>query len=146
MTKSILFAGMFVIITIVCSSFKPLNSSSVPIKNFSENCGPFRTIPAGTTHEGKAYWYSYYNNGNNKKLYITQVYNTDCNYCNNEITSSFKKWLILNDYENTVSTVNIDNLQDIDAESLQKRREATIIKYKGYGYSIVKVDFSYNED
>ncbi|MBC7507742.1 MAG: hypothetical protein H7320_03195 [Ferruginibacter sp.] len=98
------------------------------------------------TDEGKAYWYSYYNNGNDKKLYITQVYNNDCNYCSNEITAAFKKWLILNDYENTVTTVNIDNLNDIEAASLETRRENTIIKYKGYGYSIVRVGFTYKEE
>ena len=98
------------------------------------------------TNEGKAYWISYYNNGRDKKLYITQVYNNDCNHCNNEITAAFKKWLILNDYENTVSTVNIDNLNDIEEASLEKRRENTILKYKSYGYSIVRVGFSYKEE
>ncbi|MFA5298253.1 MAG: hypothetical protein WC389_08620 [Lutibacter sp.] len=95
--------------------------------------------------DGKAYWFSFYNNGTNKKLYISQVYNNDCNHCSNEITADFKKWLILNDYENTVSTQNINNLQDVDESTLESRREAIIIRYKGYGYSIVSVNFKYTE-
>lgn len=93
--------------------------------------------------QGKSYWFSYYNNGNSKKLYLTDVYNNDCNYCSNEIKASFKKWLILNDYENTVTSVNIDSQQDIEAASLEERREKIILKYKGYGYTIVRVNYSY---
>lgn len=95
---------------------------------------------------GKAYWYSYYNKGADKKLYITKVYNNNCNHCSAEITAAFKEWLILNDYENTVSSVNIDNLNDIEEAALEKRSDATIIKYKGYGYSIIKVEFAYKAD
>ena len=99
-----------------------------------------------TVHaDGKAHWFSYYNNGTNKKLYISQVYNNDCDHYNNEITGDFKKWIILNDYENTVSTQNINNLQDVDESTLESRREAIIIRYKGCGYSIVKVNFKYTE-
>jgi hypothetical protein len=36
-------------------------------------------------------------------------------------------------------------LQDIEEASLEQRREKTILKYKGYDYAIVKVNFTYNE-
>lgn len=129
------FFYLFFAITISLMAFKTPHIHSYNLENTN-----IKTV------EGKAYWISYYNNGRDKKLYITQVYNNDCNHCNNEITTAFKKWLILNDYENTVSAVNIDNLNDIEEASLEKRRENTILKYKGYGYSIVRVGFSYEED
>lgn len=130
--KKLTVAPIILIITIFLCSFNYNNETKNYLKNHSEE-------------QGKAYWYSFYNNGRDKKLYITQVYNNDCNHCSNEINEAFKKWLILNDYENSVTIVNINSLQDIEEASLEERREKTILKYKGYDYVIVKVNFTYNE-
>lgn len=130
--KKIIPLALTVLASIFLCSFNDIKLTKSELENDSAKLG-------------KAYWYSYYNDGTDKKLYITQVYNTDCDHCGNEIKEAFKKWLILNDYENAVSKVNIDSLHDIDEGSLEKRRESTIIKYKGYDYTIVRVNFTYNE-
>lgn len=130
--KKLILIPMILIMTVFLFSFNYKNDTNNNLKSHSVD-------------QGKAYWYSFYNNGIDKKLYITQVYNNDCNHCSNQINEAFKKWLILNDYENHVTIVNINSLQDIEEPSLEERREKTILKYKGYNYAIVKVNFTYNE-
>jgi len=94
--------------------------------------------------EGKAWWCTYYIK-NDKTVYITQVYNNDCNYCQNEIATSFVKWLILNDYDNQAGTLHVTSISDVTKAELEERREKYIIDRKQKGYSVNNVGFTYTE-
>ncbi len=98
-----------------------------------------------TLMAGKAYWYTYYLDQQNKKLYLTRVYNNDCNHCAEEIRASFKKWLIMNDYLTNPMGSDIQSMHDVDAADLDKRRDETILKFKKMSYSVVNVSYSYTE-
>jgi hypothetical protein len=76
-------------------------------------------------------------------MYITKVYNNDCNHCQNEIAESLKKWLILNDYDHQVSTVNIISIHDVDEASLTERRTEKILERKQKGYNVIYIGFTY---
>ena len=95
---------------------------------------------------GKAYWITYYLDQTNKKLYITRVYNNDCNHCENEIRASFKKWLIMNDYFTNPMGTDIQSLHDYDAANLEKRRDDVLLKYKQKGYAVVNLSYTYTEN
>lgn len=94
--------------------------------------------------EGKAWWCSYYIK-DDKIVYITKVYNTNCNHCQNEIAVAFKKWLILNDYDNQATTLHVTSMSDVTESKLEERREEYIINRKQKNYSVVNVGFTYTE-
>lgn len=96
------------------------------------------------SNEGKAWWCTYYLDEVNMKLYISYVYNNDCDHCSNEITADFKKWLILNDYVNSPSAVNITSLHDVNEKSLEERRKDTLLKYKERGFAVFNLSYKYN--
>lgn len=128
-------ATLLVAVTVSVMSFTPSvighQSQSSVIKLQSE------------VASGKAWWITYYITG--KKLYITDAYNNDCYYCSNEINESFSKWLILNDYDNTPSKVNITSQYALSEADVEEKREKILLRYKGYGYSVIKVGFTYQE-
>ena len=94
--------------------------------------------------EGKAWWCSYYIK-NDKIVYITKVYNNDCNHCQNEIATSFVKWLILNDYDNQAGTLHVTSISDVTKAELEERREKYIIDRKQKNYSVVDVGFTFTD-
>lgn len=116
--------------------------ASVSLVSFTVN----EAVPMQRKNAGKAWWYSYYVNDPAKKIYITEVYNNDCYYCNNETSEAFKKWLIMNDYDHKASTLHIICLRDSKESSAKERRDETIYKYKQKDYAVIKVGFTYKED
>lgn len=94
--------------------------------------------------QGKAWWCTYYLKGTT--MYLTKVYNNDCNHCQNEISAAFVKWLILNDYDHQANTSYVVNLQDIDESDLDERREEKILWYKQKEYNVINVSFTYTEN
>ena len=94
--------------------------------------------------EGKAWWCSYYIK-DDKIVYITKVYNNDCNHCQNEIATAFAKWLILNDYDNQATTLHINSISDVTKSNLEERREEYIIGRKQKNYTVINVEFTYTE-
>ncbi len=100
--------------------------------------------PVQNKAEGKAWWCTYYLKGTT--MYLTKVYNNDCNHCQNEISAAFVKWLILNDYDHQAITSYVVNLQDVNESDLDERREEKILWYKQKGYNVIKVSFTYTEN
>ncbi len=132
-TIKFFFAVLLVAVTLSVTSFTNPAPAYLPAVT---DCRPADT-------EGKAWWITYYIK--NKTLYISSAYNNDCFYCSNEITQAFHKWLILNDYDNTPSTVNITSQYALSEADVEEKREKILLRYKGYGYSVVKVGFTYKE-
>lgn len=102
-----------------------------------------KTQPTQSNTVGKAYWVSYY--VKNSTVYVTKVYNNNCNHCQNEISEAFVKWLILNDYDRYASTVYVINMHDVNESALEDRRTEAIIRYKQQGYSVINVGFTYTQ-
>ncbi len=96
-----------------------------------------------TTAEGKAYWFISYLV--DKKMYVSSVFNNDCNHCNNEIMAAYKKFLVMNDYLSNPNTANMLTYHDISLESLNERRDEQIYKRKQQGYTVTNVNFTYSE-
>lgn len=94
--------------------------------------------------EGKAYWFISYIF--DKKIYVSYVFNNDCNHCNNEIMAAYKKHLVMNDYVTNPNTANMLTYHDIESEKLNERRDEQIYKRKQQGYSVINVNFSYSEN
>ena len=103
-----------------------------------------KEIPTNKSREGKAYWCSYYMAAD-KRIYMTQVYNNDCNYCQNEIKESFSKWLILYDYDRRASSVHVTSISDVSQSNLEERRTEMIIKRKQQDYTVIDVRYTYTE-
>ncbi len=101
--------------------------------------------PVQNNAEGKAWWCTYYIKNDNT-VYISKVYNNDCNYCQNEIAADFVKWLILNDYDNQATTLHVTSLSDVNESDLEERREKYIIDRKQKNYSVINVGFTYTEN
>ena len=101
-----------------------------------------KTQPQQNNTVGKAYWFSYYIKNDNT-VYVTKVYNNDCNHCGNEISEAFVKWLILNDYDNRATTLHVNNMNDVKESALDERRTEKILWYKQKGYAVVNVGFTY---
>lgn len=96
------------------------------------------------TIEGKAYWFISYMFG--KKMYVSYVFNNDCNHCENEIKEAYKKYLVMNDYVTNPSTSSMLTYQDVTNNKLKERRDEQIYKRKQQGYTVINVNFSYTED
>jgi hypothetical protein len=126
------------IIVLLCVTLALLSFTIKPDVNYKSSK---ETTTYKNTNEGKAWWCSYYTK--NKTMYITKVYNNDCNHCQNEIAESLKKWLILNDYDHQVSTVNIISIHDVDEASLTERRTEKILERKQKGYNVIYIGFTY---
>jgi hypothetical protein len=94
--------------------------------------------------EGKAWWYSYYFN-DRQSMIISNVYNNDCNHCDNEISTDFKKWLIMNDYHNKNMSTDIKNIHNISEKEVNEARTETIYNYKQKGYSVQYVNYTYTD-
>jgi hypothetical protein len=94
--------------------------------------------------EGKAYWFVSYMF--DKKIYVSYVFNNDCNHCNNEIMAAYKKHLVMKDYVTNPNTANMLTYNDVTSEKLDERRDEQIYKRKQQGYSVINVSFSYKED
>ena len=90
--------------------------------------------------EGKAYWFVSFMFNN--KMYVSYVFNNDCNHCNNEITTAYKKFLVMNDYVTNPNTANMLTYHDVDSKKLLERRDEQIYKRKQQGYSVINVNFS----
>jgi hypothetical protein len=95
--------------------------------------------------QGKAYWYVTHILLGEKKMYISKVFNNNCDYCYNEIRDSFKKFLIMNDYETNVNTNNMSTLHDVDEKELEERRNNEIYNRKQKGFQVISVNFEYKD-
>jgi len=94
--------------------------------------------------EGKAYWFV--TSIKNKKMYISYVFNNNCNHCRNEIMVAFEKYLVMNDYETDASTVRMSTYHDVMREKLNERRDEEIYYRKRQGFSVVNLNFSYEKE
>jgi hypothetical protein len=133
--KKVILTSLVILLVFFCTSgfiTKTDTISTLPLKEIQKN------------KEGKAWWYLYFMKG--KTIYITPVFNNNCDHCCNEMREAFKKHLVMNDFDSQASTVGMNCLQDIDQPSLQKRRDDDIYRRKQQNYSIVTVNFSYDDE
>lgn len=94
--------------------------------------------------EGKAYWFV--TSIKNKKMYVTYIFNNNCNHCRNEIMVAFEKYLVMNDHETDASTVRMSTYHDVKREKLNERRDEEIYFRKRQGFLVVNLDFSYEKE
>lgn len=94
--------------------------------------------------EGKAYWFVTYSE--NQKIYMSYVFNNNCNHCKNEIMVAFDKYLVMNDYVSNPNTGRMLTYHDVSKEKLDERRDEQIYKRKQQRITVVNVDFSYEKE
>jgi hypothetical protein len=121
--------------------FTILSSSFIVDKKIE----PITIVEKSEIKQGKAYWYVTHTLFSDKKMYISKVFNNDCNHCYNEIRDAFKKFLVMNDYETSVNTSNMSTIHDVKESDLEERRTNEIYNRKQKGFQVITVNFSYNK-
>lgn len=106
---------------------------------------PVPLVEKSKIEQGKAYWFVSHLSFNDKKMYVSTVFNNDCDHCYNEIRDAFKKHLIMNNYETTINTSNMSTYHDVKESKLNDRRDDEIYKRKQQGISVISINFSYSK-
>jgi hypothetical protein len=93
------------------------------------------------TNDGQSYWFVSYTI--NMNMYVSYVFNNDCNHCENEIREAYKEYLGKYSYTNNPMTSYMNTYHDISEANLEERRDELITQRKNQGYYVLGISFSY---